>query len=78
MNFILGIFIGAFIGITLICLLQIRITNEYKDLKTGIINFSDWIALIIFQESKNANKDKIEGMKDIQNMYEKFFEEELE
>ncbi len=31
------------------CLLQIRITNEYKDLKTGIINFSDWIALIIFQ-----------------------------
>ena len=78
MNFILGIFIGAFIGITLMCLLQIRRTNEYKDLKTGIINFSDWIALIIFQESKNANKDKIEGMKDIQSMYEKFFEEELE
>lgn len=78
MNFILGIFIGAFIGITLMCLLQIIRTNEYKDLKTGIINFSDWIALIIFQESKNANKDKIEGMKDIQNMYENFFEEELQ
>lgn len=78
MNFILGVFIGALIGITLMCLLQIRRTNEYKDLRTGIINFSDWIALIIFQESKNANKDKIEGMKDIQNMYEKYFEEELE
>lgn len=77
MNFILGIFIGAFIGVALMCLLQIRRTNEYKDLKTGIINFSDLIALIIFQESKNANKDKIEGMKDIQNMYENFFEEEL-
>ena len=78
MNFILGIFIGAFIGITLMCLLQIIRTNEYKDLKTEIINFSDWIALIIFQERKNANKDKIEGMKDIQNMYENFFEEELQ
>lgn len=73
MNFILG----AFIGIALMCLLQIRRTNEQKDLKTGIINFADWIALIIYQESKTANKDKIEGMKDIQSMYEKYFEEEL-
>lgn len=74
----IGIIIGAFIGVALMCLLQIRRINEQKDLKTGIINFSDWIALIIFQESKTANKDKIEGMKDIQNMYENFFEEELE
>lgn len=78
MNFILGIFIVAFIGITLMCLLQIRKTNEQNDLKTGIINFADWIALIIYQESKTANKDKIEGMKDIQSMYENFFEEELQ
>ena len=75
---IVGIFIGVFIGIALMCLLQIRRTNEQKDLKTGIINFADWIALIIYQESKTANKDKIEGMKDIQSIYEKFFEEELE
>ena len=73
----IGILIGAFIGIALMCLLQIRRTNEQKDLKTGIINLSDWIALIIYQESRTANKDKMEGMKDIQNMYEKFFEEEL-
>lgn len=74
MNFILG----AFIGIALMCLLQIRRTNEQNDLKTGIINFADWIALIICQEAKTSNKDKIEGMKDIQNMYENFFEEELQ
>lgn len=78
LKMLLGIFVGAFIGIVLMCLLQIRRINEQKDLKTGIINFSDWIALIIFQESKNANKGKIEGMKDIQNMYENFFEDELE
>lgn len=78
LKMLLGMFIGGFIGIVLMCLLQIRRTNEQKDLKTGIINFSDWIALIIYQEIKTANKDKIEGMKDIQNMYEKFFEEELE
>lgn len=70
---LLGIFIGAFIGITLMCLLQINRENNQIDYKRAIKNFGDHIALIIYQEKRIGNKD-VKGMEYIQKLFEQYFE----
>lgn len=81
--FMLGFIFGGFFGMFLICLMQI--CRADRDIKTAreyreeVKTFREYIKSTIKKE-KNAGKNKeyIAGMEDVVNMYEKFFEEELE
>lgn len=81
--FIIGFIIGGFFGMFLICLMQICKSDMYiktaKEYKEEIKTFIEYIKTTIKREkTAGKNKEYIAGMKDVANMYEKYFKEELE
>lgn len=69
--------IGVVVGMFIMALFYENRIYECEDYRKAIKNFGDYIALIIYQEKRIGNKD-VEGMKQIQEIYEKYFEEEME
>lgn len=80
--FMLGFIFGGFFGMFLICLMQIcradRDVKTAKEYKEEIRTFIEYIKNIIRKEKYIGKNEKyIAGMEDVDNMYEKFFKEDL-
>lgn len=80
--FMLGFIFGGFFGMFLICLMQICRTDRNiktaREYKEEIKTFIEYIKNIIRKEKYiDKNEKYIEGMEDVANMYEKYFEEDL-
>lgn len=73
----IGIIIGAFIGIALMCILQINRENKYYELSNAVKSLGNYIAIRVNQAERMERKD-LSGMKEVQRIYNYYFEEELE
>lgn len=75
MNFILGIFIGAFIGVALMCVIHSNRINEAAITVKQCENALEHERVIAVLENKD--KKYINGMSRVILLYKTFFEEEL-
>lgn len=73
---IIGILIGIIIGICIMCCLQINRENKYYETIQAIRNLSNYIAIRV-QQSERLEPEYLKGMKEVQKIYENYFEEEL-
>jgi hypothetical protein len=74
---IVGLFTGLINGVILMCLVQVNRENKY--FKT--IKAIKWLGSYIntrVEQAERLEKEKVEGMKEFQKIYNHYFKEELE
>lgn len=74
---IVGILIGGIIGIIIMCAAQINKENKYDDLVKAIRDFGDNMQLYICKCERIGPDPNLKGLKEYQEAYEFYFEEEL-
>ena len=77
--FFIGLIIGGFVVLVIMSAIQVNRENNYIDLVEDVNGFNNYAKGTIKKEERlGTNLQYVLGMKDVANMYEKFFKEELE
>ena len=73
---VVGLLIGLFIGVILMCLIQVNRENKYFKIIKAIRELAIYIDSRV-EQAERMEKEKVEGMKEIQKIYNYYFKEEL-
>ena len=68
--------IGFILGVILMCLLQVNREDEIEDYRKDIRQLSYYIAIRVNQ-AEALESEKVEGMKEVQKIYDYYWREEL-
>jgi len=74
---IISSIIGLFTGVILMCLVQVNRENKYFKIIKAIRELAIYIDSRV-EQAEIMEKEKVEGMKEVQEIYNGYFKEELE